>query len=402
MEIYKDMLEKLKYHKQILMNAFIRKNYYPSNDEVEAALQSINSRLSLFETYISKPGSTINTTELNYCFDMIYKDIEIMYKVLEEILIKEYSSMKLFIESTLLELEAKADRFIKKNKQEANSAVFGTTILFESNSWNLTTQDQQTVINLGNYDLVQGIEIACFANINNVEDPKISFRFTAEDHSKSFTAFPYNICDNVTYTVPGTLAINKIEKNIKSSAIVNSYIKFKEKLDPVNTYKMVGGKKLMSVTSKKTGITRLVEYPDLNNNNYYVTEDCTIEFYVVDGNVNDSNFMEYSLNMAPLDQNFSLQNGTILIDKDIKRIHIEAQAGLSVGFSLEHGLIYAECLDAIIVDAEHIIYNGNLDIRDIMLREYVKTNTTNYNIQVCINSVESIVDHIESIYVKEI
>ena len=80
MEIYKDMLEKLKYHKQLLMNAFIRNNYYPSNEEVNASLAKINARLSLFETYISKPGSYFNPKEINYCFDMIYKDIEILYR----------------------------------------------------------------------------------------------------------------------------------------------------------------------------------------------------------------------------------------------------------------------------------------------------------------------------------
>ena len=78
MEIYKDMLEKLKYHKQLVMNAFIRNGYYPTNEEVNATLSKINARLSLFESYISKPGSYFNFTELNYCFEMLYKDIEIL------------------------------------------------------------------------------------------------------------------------------------------------------------------------------------------------------------------------------------------------------------------------------------------------------------------------------------
>ena len=65
MENYKDILEKLKYHKQIIMNAFIKNNYYPSNEEVKAALSKVNARLSLFESYISKPGSYFNFTDGN-------------------------------------------------------------------------------------------------------------------------------------------------------------------------------------------------------------------------------------------------------------------------------------------------------------------------------------------------
>mgnify|MGYP003437022222 FL=1 len=37
-DIYKDMLEKLKYHKEIIMHTFIKHGYYPSNEEVKAAL----------------------------------------------------------------------------------------------------------------------------------------------------------------------------------------------------------------------------------------------------------------------------------------------------------------------------------------------------------------------------
>ena len=88
METYKDMLEKLKYHKQLIMNAFIRNNYFPSNEEVQATLKVVNARLSLFESYISKPGSLFNATEINYCFEMIYKDLAILYKVLEDIFMR--------------------------------------------------------------------------------------------------------------------------------------------------------------------------------------------------------------------------------------------------------------------------------------------------------------------------
>ena len=402
MEIYKDMLEKLKYHKQILMNAFIRKNYYPSNEEINAALEVVNARLSLFETYISQPGSCMNLTELNYCFDMIYKDIQILYKVLEEILTNEYSQLKLHIESTMLELEAKADRFRKKSEQEANSLTFGTTILFETNSWNLSTSDQTTMINLGDIDLVEGSEIAGFVNVPNVKDIDVFFQFVAADKSKSFMALPYNLYDNITYRVPGTYSINKYDFSISSSAMVNSYIKIKTTLDKENDYKLTGGKNLMSVTSKKTGITRLISYPDLNDMHYVTSEECFIEFYVVDGNINEDSFMEYSMNKAPNHCNFSLQNGTIKIDSDIKRIFIDAPANFSIGFSLLHGDIYAECLEAVVVDTENIIYNGNLDIRDIVLREYVKTDIITYNVQVHINTVENIVSSIDSIYIKEI
>ena len=402
MEIYKDMLEKLKYHKQIIMNAFIRNNYYPSNEEVNAMLAKVNARLSLFESYISKPGSYFNFTELNYCFEMIHKDIETLYKVLESILTNEYVQLKLHVESTLLELEAKAEHFKKRCKEEANSSSLGTTIFFQGNNWNISTQDQTTILDLGEHDFIEGSEIACFANINDIEKQEVTFSFDCGDSNKSFHALPYNLYDNITYKIPGNIAVNKKDIEIDITAIVNNSLHLKYDIDMLNKYKIVGGKNYMTVTSKGSNRSRLVEFPDINNYAYYATEDCYIEFYIVDGNVNNNSYLEYTFNMAPNYQNFSLQDGTIKIDSDIKRIYIDAQAGLIVTFRKEFGDIYAECINPVITSKDKMIYTGNLDVRQMQIREYVRTNIIKYHVYAHINTIEEIVNHIESIYIKEI
>ena len=402
MEIYKDMLEKLKYHKQLLMNAFIRKNYYPSNEEVNAALADINARLSLFESYISKPGSYFNPTEINYCFEMLYKDIEILYKVLQDILANEYSQLKLCIESTMLELEAKADYFQKRCSEEANSTTLGTTIMFQANSWNISTKDQTTIIDLGEHKFIEGSTIACFANINNINKDSVSFKFVADNDNKSFLALPHNLYDNINYKIPGKLGINEKIFSVNKSAIVDGHINLDYETNPINKYKICGGNNLISVTYKSSGVTELVEFPDMSNYNFLALQDCFIEFYVVDGNISDNSYLEYNFNMKPASCNFSLQNGTIKLSKDIKRIFIDAQKGLTVSFSCEHGTIYAECMDAIIADKNTVIYAGNNKIRDMVVREYVRTRTIDYKVYAYINTVETIIDDIQSIYIKEI
>jgi hypothetical protein len=402
MEIYKDMLEKLKYHKQIIMNAFIRNNYYPSNEEVNAMLAKVNARMSLFESYISKPGSYFNFNEINYCFEMIHKDIETLYTVLESILTNEYVQLKLHVESTLLELEAKAEHFQKRCKEEANSSSLGITIMFQSNNWNVTTKDQMTILDLGEYEFIEGSEIACFANINNVEKQEVMFSFDCGDPKKNFHALPYNLYDNIIYKIPGDVSINKKDIEIDITAIVNNSLHLKYDIDMLNKYKIMGGKNYMTVTPKGSNKSRLVEFPDINNYAYFATEDCYIEFYIVDGNVNSNSYLEYNFNMAPNHCNFSLQDGTIKVDSDIKRIYIDAQMGLLVSFRKIHGEIYAECLDPIILDKNTLLYNGNLEVRDILIREYVRTDLVKYNIKVYIDSIEDIIDDIESIYIKEL
>lgn len=401
-DIYKDMLEKLKYHKQLIMNAFIRNNYYPSNEEINAALAKVNARLSLFESYISKPGSKFNYKEINYCFEMIYKDLELLYVVLENILYNEYSQLKLQIESKLLELESKASSFKQRCTEEANSTALGTTIFFQSNNWLIFTEDQMTILDLGSIDFIEGQTIACFANVNDVEQDQVAFKFINEDSEKDFLALPYNMYENISYKIPGELGINKYSYNINSSAIVDDYFKIEHKLNNLNKYKITGGANLMAVTSKRTGLTELVRFPNIDDYYYTALEECFIEFYVVDGNVSDASVLEYSFNTRPNHCNFDLQNGTIKIDKDIKRISIDAQKGLTLAFLADHGTIYAECIDAVIVDKDNMLYVGNLDIRDIVIREYVRSNLETYNVKVYINSKEDIISGINSIYIKEL
>ena len=400
--IYRDMFEKLKYHKQLIMNAFIRNNYYPSNEEVMAAVQKVNVRMSLFESYISKPGDYLNVTEINYCFEMIYKDIQILYKVLEEILTNEYAQLKLYIEATLTELEAKADYFYKRCAEEANSTTLGKTLLFEANSWNITTEDQATIINLGSYNFVEGSTIACFANIPNVDKNSVTFKLTSGDIDETIVALPYNLYDNITYKIPGELKIVQKEILIGSNNIVNDKIRIAHDLVKGNNYKFCSGKHYMMVTYKNTGRTTLVPFPYMSDYNFLAVQDCFIEFYIIDGNSTENSILEYNFNMAPNYQNFNLQDGFIKLDKDIKRIHIDAQKGLTVSFRFDQGLAYAECLDPIILDNHTLLYNGNLDVKDITIREYVRDNVINYNVKVYIDSIQDTISNIESIYIKEL
>ena len=151
-----------------------------------------------------------------------------------------------------------------------------------------------------------------------------------------------------------------------------------------------------------TGRTQLIEFPDMSNYNFLAVQDCFIEFYIVDGNANDNSILEYNFNMAPSHCNFSLQDGFVKLDTDIKRIHIDAQQGLLLSFRFDHGTVFAEVLDPIILDNHTVLYNGNTEVQDITIREYVRDNIINYNVKVYIDSVDNIVNSIDSIYIKEL
>lgn len=400
METYKDMVEKLKFHKNNIINSFIKKNYYPSNDEINAKLALVDSRLALFESYISKPGSYMNIKELNHCFEMIAKDIEILYKVLESILIEDFSALNVHIEAALTELESKADYYRKRCTEEIHSTTLGTTVFFQANNWKIREENEMNIIDLGTIELIEGMEISCFAEINDVEDKDVVFQFDNNDAEKSFLALPYNYNNN-SYKVPGILGINQYDLQMPVTSIVDDYIPIKYDINFENKYKIAGALGGMQVTLKRTGETFLYKFANIDNA-FVAEEDCFVEFFVLDGNTNPNATMEYSFTEAPISTNFSLQNGEIPLNKEAVKVSIECQKGLGMFFALAAGNVYASLEDAIIVNKNTLIYKGNWDIRDFVLREYVRTNTSSYRVKVFVKTKDDIVGNIESIYIKEV
>ena len=400
MEIYKDMVEKLKFHKNNIVNSFIKKNYYPASDEINAKLALVDSRLALFESYISKPGSYMNIKELNHCFEMIAKDIEILYRVLESILTEDFSALNVHIEAALTELESKADYYRKRCTEEIHSTTLGTTVFFQANNWKIREENEMNIIDLGTVKLIEGMEISCFAEINDVEDKDVVFQFDNNDAEKSFLALPYNYNNN-SYKVPGVLGINQYDLKMPVTSIVDDYIPIKYEINFENKYKIAGAIGGMQVTLKRTGETFLYKFANIDNA-FVAEEDCFVEFYVLDGNTNPNATMEYSFTEAPISTNFSLQNGEIPLNKEAVKISIECQKGLGMFFALAAGNVYASLEDAIIVNKNTLIYKGNWDIRDFVLREYVRTNTSSYRVKVFVKTKDDIVGNIESIYIKEV
>ena len=236
---YKDMLEKARFYKKQVIQSFIKQGYFPSDEEIQTALSDIDMRSALLETYLTAKGSLFNTKEINFMFECIYKDLNILYTVLEDILLNEYNKLKLDVEAQVTELEQKVYNLKCRMNEEINSTTLGTTIFFKANNWESETNDDITTISLGELDLINGSEIALFANINNIEADSVYFKLESE--TDTMYALPYNY-NNDVYTIPGKLGINRFACNISKDVKVNGNIEISlNDLDYRNEYKILGG-----------------------------------------------------------------------------------------------------------------------------------------------------------------
>ena len=394
---YQDMLAKAKFYKKKVLQSFIKQGYYPSDEEIQAALSDIDTRSALLETYLSAKGSLFNTKEINYMFECIYKDLNILYEVLNEILINQYNKLKLDIEARLIEMEQKANNLKKRMDEEVNSTVLGTTIFFKSNQWEPETNDDITIIPLTQMNLINGSRIALFANINNISANSVYFQFDAMDDSNtSFFGLPYNYNEDV-YTVPGNLGTNRYELNLNGKLVVDGNVEITlDDVDYDNDYKILGGQMMMKVTYKDDDTVVYEPFAD-NTRSFKAMRDCYIEFFIL-----DDTKITYNFNMAPNHTNFALNDGVITSTKTITKVFIDAPEGFVCNFGMEKGEVWAICIDALIKNNKTILYTGDWSLRSFLILELVKSNVTKYKISLILKSNDNIVDYIDSVYIKEV
>ena len=177
MDIYKDMLAKAKIYKKQIINDFVKRGYFPTDKDISAKLESIETRTALCEAYLSKPGSLFNTKEFNYMFEMIYKDLTLLYEILQDILLNEYNQLKVYIEAHLNTLETKANLFQRRLDEEMAATSLGKLLFVKTDDWKIETNDTVTTIDLGNIEFNQASKIALFADINNVDNKSVSLIF---------------------------------------------------------------------------------------------------------------------------------------------------------------------------------------------------------------------------------
>ena len=394
---YQDMLAKAKFYKKKVLQSFVKQGYFPNDEEIQAALSDIDTRSALLETYLSAKGSLFNTKEINYMFECIFKDLNILYEVLNEILINQYNKLKLDVEARLIEMEQKATNLKRRMDEEINGTALGTTIFFKSNQWEPETNDDVTIIPLTQMKLIDGSRIALFANINNIAADSVYFQFDALDGSNNrFFGLPYNYNEDV-YTVPGNLGINRYELNMNGKLIVNGNVEIMlDDVDYDNDYKILGGKMMMKVTYKDDDTVVYEPFAD-NTRSFIATRDCYIEFFMLDDTI-----IKYNFNMAPNHTNFALNDGVITSTSTITKVFIDAPKDFVCNFGIEKGEVWSLCIDALIKNNKTILYTGDWTLRDFLILEFVKSYKTEYKISLILKSNDNIVDYIDSVYIKEV
>ena len=392
--LYQDMILKLEYHRNNILKSFIKQGYFPKKDEISSKLALVDERLALFKSYNFQPGELFNHKEVNHLLEMLYRDIAFLYKIIEKINIEKYNKMLLNLEAHMANLETLAQHFKKRADEEIKGTSLGKTLLFKTSDWDISVKDESLEVFVGTLDLIQGSEISCFANINNTDKRNILFKFKAENSSNDFNALPYNY-NNDTYLVPGEITVKEEEMVLPDNFNINSEIVMPYDVVMDNEYKILSGKNKVVVTDKETKSVSVHDFPT-SDNPLQIKSNSFVSFFIEGKGV-----LEYNFNKKPFHTNFSVQDGTVKIDKEIQKIFLDVEEGFICYFNLDDDMKPWAVKEDAVVDNKKLIYDGLMLTRDFKIKEYVKDKTTRYNIYVSITEMDND-EVIDSIYIKEV
>lgn len=394
--MFRDVEMKIAFHKERIIKELIKKGIAPDNASVEYRLNNIDANLALFKHEEQLAGKTINITAYNEGLKLLYKDLEFLYGLLYELTIKEFVTLKSFVDTHLDELEDIATMYELKAKEEVNSTALGNTLLFKNNEFNILVENNITHVDLGTVEVNKGSRIACIANINNIEADKVLFglKKLSDNTVKHIAVYNYN---HDSLIIDGNLQTETYETTIKDEQVINGPVVLNIGEPPSNESKyiiMAGKGKILVKTVDEIGYILQEKPSQLNTASF--DKRSYIDFYIVGGNK-----ITFRFNKKPLNTNFSLNDYIVTDLKHIHHFFIECEENFAFDFELDKGDVYAVKEDGII-DNDKLLFSRNIEVRDFYIEEYKTGEKEKYNAFLRIVNDDAEPIDIESVSIKEL
>lgn len=396
--MYKDIATKISFHKERIIKEFIKKGIYPNDKLIAERMSSIDTGLSYLQPDKILPGEYFDVPAYNTMIDMLWRDLELLYKLLYEITIKEYTTLRSFVDTHLDELESIANKYKLKAEQEVNSTSLGKTILFKSDSFDLHTQNAVTVVDLGEVKVNKGSRVACYMNANNIEPEKIVFGFKqGESEPLYVSAYNYN---QDSIVIPGQLEMKSYTTTFPADQILSGPAQMNlgdNKASENNSYVILAGKNKMLVKKFDTRYSQIIQEVPTNLNMASFDKHSYIDFYVVGGSS-----ITFRFNKKPISTNFPLDNYRVENLNHIHHFFIECEAGFSFDFELgDGGDVYA-IKERGTINNEKLYFSRSIEVRDFLIEEYKVGQTTAYHAFVKVINDDGDPVDIESVMIKEL
>lgn len=393
--MYQDIELKINYHREKIIQSFIKKGIYPDNRMIQARLNSIEMRSSIFKNPNIKEGSGFDVTEMNNCIKNIYEDLNILYNLLYKITILEYGKLSNYINSHLKELNDTATMYLKRAELESYTTAIGESIFFQEKEFDVELSDTNSIINLGEVEIEDASKIACIANINNVDHGNIVFKFnnTTDTDVLLCNSYSYN---HDTLLIPGEQQIKEYNYEIQDAQKINGLLELN--ISPESNegrfLTLAGRGKILYKKADEDG--EIIEETPVAINALNFSGHSYIDFFVVGGSS-----ISFKFNKKPISANFNYGESTIENLDYIHHFFIECDDNFSFDFELDKGNVYAY-KENTIANQDTFYYSGQVELNDFLVLQYLPGATQKYNAWVELYNTSLSEEDIDSLMIKKI
>lgn len=394
--MYKDMSEKLAFYKEKVIQGFIDKGIYPTDERISNLINSIDLGLPYLKAQEIKAGDSFDCKSYNAMINAIYRDLALLYKLLNELSLERYVTLKAFIDTHLEELENKVEFYTAKSKQEINSTSLGTTLLFQNKNFNIKSNHAVHTIDLGKIETHEAARISCIFNASDIEADKVLFTLI-DNKGKTLSTAPYNYNMN-SILIPGDVTQEEYDYVIDSNQVINGMTKMSinKQISNKNKYIILGEKNKVLVKqfgemANQQFINKPLTYDMLGFH-----EKSYIDFYTV-----GSKSISFKFSKKPINTNFSLNNYVVDNLNYVHHFFIECDAGFAFNFELNGGEVYAIKTKGLIMDNE-LYFPKTSDIRSFHIIEYDIGEAIQYDVKAEFINDDGNPINIENIIIKEL
>lgn len=393
--MYKDIDLKINYHREKIIQSFIKKGIYPDNRVIQAYLNNIEMRSSIFKNPKIKEGSNFDVVEMNNCIKYIYEDLKILYTLLYQITILEYNKLNNYINSHLKELNDIATTYLKRAELESYTTATGESLFFKEKEFDVELLNADTIVDLGEIELENASKIACIANINNVDHSNVVFKFsdTRNNNTLLCNSYSYN---HDTLIIPGEQLIKNYNYEIQESQKINGLLKLN--ISPESNdgkfFTLAGKGKILYKKANEDG--EIIEETPVAINSLNFTGHSYIDFFVVGGSS-----ISFRFNKKPISANFNYSEGVVENLDYVHHFFIECDDSFSFDFELEQGNVYAY-KENMIINQDLFYYSGQVELNDFLIVQYLPGEKQRYNACIEIYNTSLSEEDIESLMIKKI
>lgn len=199
--MYKDEVLKDYYYREYLAKAYAQAGLTQRKQDLDQRIQEIDEKLAVYRFAKINNGQVFNAPQFANDIALIYKDLEVLYQLLEEMEKEDIPRLIAFSEHHLQELEQQAAIYEAKMEMEMNVLPIGETALFYTGGWNKEHNATEAQYALPSFEAKAGNSLA-FTFAGQDKEANASYlSFTCDGHAVKL--LPYE--EALTYyQIPGS------------------------------------------------------------------------------------------------------------------------------------------------------------------------------------------------------